>query len=745
MGSVPEAKQSPIERHFPIHKLNEIAAMESTGFGRRHYRPIYAMHKWWARRLGCVFRAITLYALFNPATTKVRNDGESPEQLTSTGAADDLWSYYVKDVDLGGRIVLDPMMGGGTTIVEALRLGCRVIGGDLNPVSWFIVKKEIDPVDPANLQAAFNRIDAKLGRQIRSRYATNCPECRRPATAMYYFWVKQVTCMTCGNPIPLFDTYRLARSRATQAWHILCPQCGALFNAEDPEQQTRCPRCDHVFAPSRAGSTHGRRYQCPSCGDQGHIVETIRQSGKPSLRNYAVSYYCRSCDEDGNANLYHGQGLKAPDGFDAQVFDAAVKEFKRLASRLPLPLQHIPRGQETHPRLMNHGYLTFSDMFNERQLLNLGQLLQVIAEAEDANVREFMLLAFSNTLKYNNMFCKYNSAHHFITDIFRTHSYSPSLRPVESNCYDLPRGMGAFKSFVNLLIEGKQYCKRPFDRYVEAGKPRQVTFSTPIEGHQTEVFADLGALANALLLCGSSESLPVPDKSVDAVLTDPPYYGNVQYAELSDFFYVWLRLLLKDTYRVFEPDYTPKDAEIVRNLRREQDPNTFVRGLTRVFCECRRTLKDQGLMVFTFHHRQATAWAAVLQSILDAGFYVTAAYPVNSEMHTSTHILRQAGIEHDAVLVCRKKPQPEDESSKSWDTLLDVVSSETSEVISTLQKAGASLSKDEVSVVALGKGLEVYSRHFPNVVRNGRSVDVHDAVESIGELIATRVFPSARR
>jgi len=303
--------------------------------------------------------------------------------------------------------------------------------------------------------------------------------------------------------------------------------------------------------------------------------------------------------------------------------------------------------------------------------------------------------------------------------------------------------MGAFKSFVNLLIEGKQYCKRPFDRYVEAGKSRQATFSTPIEGHQTEVFTDLGAHANALLLCGSSESLPVPDKSVDAVLTDPPYYGYVQYAELSDFFYVWLRLLLKDTYRVFEPDYTPKDAEIVRNVRRGQNPDTFVKGLTRVFSECRRTLKDQGLMVFTFHHKQATAWAAVLQSILDAGFYVTAAYPVNSEMHTSTHILRQTGIEHDAVLVCRKKPQPEDEADKSWDILLDVVSSETSKMVSTLQKAGAFLSKDEVSVFALGKGLEVYSRHFPNVVRNGRSVDVHDAIESIDELIATRIFPAS--
>jgi adenine-specific DNA methylase len=343
------------------------------------------------------------------------------------------------------------------------------------------------------------------------------------------------------------------------------------------------------------------------------------------------------------------------------------------------------------------------------------------------------------------MVCKYNGAHHFITDIFRTHSYSPSLRPVESNCYDLPRGMGAFKSFVNLVVEGKQYCAQPFDRYMEAGVSRQATFSTPIEGRQGETFADLGATANALLLCGSSESLSVPDKCVDAIVTDPPYYGNVQYAELSDFFYVWLRLLLKDCYRVFQPEYTPKDAEIVKNANRELDHDAFVTGLTRVFAECQRVLKDQGLMVFTFHHRQAQAWAAVLQSILDAGFYVTAAYPVNSEMHTSTHILRQASIEHDAVLVCRKRPHVGAGSRKSWDTLLDVVSRETSKLISVLQKAGSHLSEDEVSVVAFAKGLEVYSRHFPNIVSNGRTVNVSEAIQSINQLIAAWARFSPRR
>jgi adenine-specific DNA methylase len=98
-----------------VSKINRIAEKESTGFGRRHYRPVYVLHKWWARRLGSIFRSILLYSLSD------RNP-------------DSLWDFYPEEVKFPDKVILDPMMGGGTTVVEALRFGCKVIAGDLSQI-----------------------------------------------------------------------------------------------------------------------------------------------------------------------------------------------------------------------------------------------------------------------------------------------------------------------------------------------------------------------------------------------------------------------------------------------------------------------------------------------------------------------------------------------------------------------------------------------------------------------------------
>src|SRR5688500_1723711 len=142
VAAVPRA----IEVGFPIVEVNRLAEPD-----RNSFKPIYQMHKWFARRASCVFRAILLGAL----KPSVQSDG------TPTDLMAEFYKNHADDPDTQGKVVLDPFMGGGTTVVEALRLGCKPIGIDLNPIAWFIVKTEIESVDIDALKAAFERLAAQ--------------------------------------------------------------------------------------------------------------------------------------------------------------------------------------------------------------------------------------------------------------------------------------------------------------------------------------------------------------------------------------------------------------------------------------------------------------------------------------------------------------------------------------------------------------------------------------------------------
>ena len=204
----------PIEKGFPIERVNEIAAKE--GRAKMHYRPIYTMHKWWARRLGCVFRAISLYTLLDdPEKVSVFEPGHEGDTLASYGDDADgesdldvasllervdmsdpesLWELYPKDVRIEDKKILDPFMGGGTSLVEASRFGAEVVGNDLNPVAWFVTKKELEAgqTDVEELEEAFEQVKADVADEITQYYKTPCPNGDHDADVMYNFWVERV-------------------------------------------------------------------------------------------------------------------------------------------------------------------------------------------------------------------------------------------------------------------------------------------------------------------------------------------------------------------------------------------------------------------------------------------------------------------------------------------------------------------------------------------------------------------------
>ncbi|MFQ6043947.1 MAG: DNA methyltransferase, partial [Candidatus Poribacteria bacterium] len=203
---------SYIEKDLPIEKLGKLAHKEA------HARsPIYQMHKWWARRSSSVFRMFVLASFADNDVAEYQ-----------------LWEQFYNGANLKGKVVLDPFMGGGTTIVEALRLGCKVIGRDINPVAWFITKKEVEPVELNKLDEAFAGLKESAGRFIKNYYRTRCPN-GHDAEVMYAFWIKRVQCPKCDRLVQIFPSYIISKKK--DASTIYCPQCSCVFETTNGKSE----------------------------------------------------------------------------------------------------------------------------------------------------------------------------------------------------------------------------------------------------------------------------------------------------------------------------------------------------------------------------------------------------------------------------------------------------------------------------------------------------------------------------
>jgi len=697
---------SYILKDFPIERLNEIALKEANA-----KKPIYQIHKWWARRLGSIFRMMIL-ATFLPQDISER----------------ELWKKFYQKTDLGGKIILDPFMGGGTTVVEALKLGCKVIGIDIHPVAWFITKKEIEPLDLDKFKAEFKKLEMKVANRIKQYYKTICPKCGEEAEVIYVFWVRKIKCLKCGNEVPLYESFRIA-SLKNKLYIVFCPSCNEIIETDKLNGKIVCPRCEKEFTPLD-GYAKGKYYLCPSCGGKGEILNSIKREGKiPETMMYAIEYYCPRCNE---------RGYKKADEYDRTLFLMAKEEFNNRKDELLIPKQKLLDGYITR-QVKNFQYEYFYQMFNERQLLCLSMLLEEILKIEDENIREFMILTFSDLLQTNNMLCRYEHDTRKITVTgggFHTYWLPPA--PAENNVWGTKFGRGTFKKVFRKTVKAKQYCNAPYEIILKNGKSQKIILEYDLKGHLGNSFDEiLSGKVNVILKAQTSEDLSfIPDKSVDAVITDPPYYDNVMYSELADFFYIWQRLALKDKYECYQGEYSPRLREIIKNPMQNKDDEFFIKGLTNVFKECNRVLKDDGLMVFTFHHARTKAWASTLKAILEAHqegwprFIISAIYPVRSEGRTGVH---GGGIRYDIIIVCRKTfEKPE---RISWEKLKDKIHERAREVLERLWLSDRDLRDEDMFVVAMGKCLEVYSWHYPNIFKDGRKVEVEEAVDGISDII----------
>ena len=214
-------------------------------------------------------------------------------------------------------------------------------------------------------------------------------------------------------------------------------------------------------------------------------------------------------------------------------------------------------------------------------------------------------------------------------------------------------GGGAFRHFVLKYARAKAYCAAPF----EVAQRGRRNVRVPIAGET--IAADLGGDGSikkfAHLYCGPSQAAPLAPGSLDGVFTDPPYFDNVQYAELIDFCYVWLRRALSDEHPEFRPETTRTAGELTGNGTAGRGLAVFTDGLSAVFSTFAWALKPGAPFVFTFHHNDPQAYVPLVVAVLDAGLTCTAVLPAAAEMAASLHIAGTSSSVLDSVFVCRRE------------------------------------------------------------------------------------------
>lgn len=873
-----------IEDSFPIVEINRLAVPE-----RNSFKPIYQMHKWFARRASCVFRAILLGAL---KPLPVDKDGK-PTKSGAQVIMEEFYKDHTHDPDTNGKIILDPFMGGGTTVVEALRLGCKVIGIDLNPVAWFIVKTEIEPVDLEELRAAFDRLAERKvewsGKPLRETllelYKTKCPCCGGEADTIYTFWVKSAICtdQNCKKQVPLFSDYIVAQKtpsiryfpdcdcpecgkvfdweiepaamvgdpkllvnagrfsagqgRTSARWAygrighketqkaqrnpassvpfrgnsspsvvcpwcsksvtprpnsskpkrkkieltvLLCPKCESVWQLRGPLGETaQCPSCRHDYDPRQGNVPDKGAYLC-ACGNRGKIIESIRSLPEDQLlpmRPYAIEGYCPACDwrekeeegteveslfdwpqkkaKDTKQNLVpseplcghsilwknNGKFFQRLETADLARYQNACELWEKHKDRLPYPKSKIPMGEKTKSGLIAHHYLYWHQMFNPRQLLALATLLDAIVK-EAGHEREQLLLCLSATTDTNNCFTRYMASRdsaggQTAQGVFARHDFQPKVTVCEQNVWGLEAGgIGSFLRRYWQTLSGVEYAANTYDvnyRYDGHKRIREVVV-------QDSLYSVRNSSDKRVLYCQSSKSLAkCADASADFAITDPPYSDNVNYSELADFYYVWQRLGLKDAYKHYAPETAPKTDEVIKNPTRGKGDKEFADDLTAVFAEANRVLRPGGVLAFTFHHADGSAWESLLQSICNAGFEIEAIYPIQSEGESSLHLMDKQAISYDLIHVCRKRGNEEVGSVRSWAGVRQDIRKRARDEIAVIESGrygNEPLSGPDRNIILIGKCLELYSAHYGKIVdHEGQPVPLHDALEEIRMMV----------
>lgn len=729
--------------------------------------PIYYLHVWWARRPLVAARAAILASLlpadadhekFNhvlgihgdPIAAKKRiaeanRKGErlGPEPygyaraFQYTPSPNDLEWFRKERRKLGGgeAKVLDPTAGGGSIPFEAERLSLGVVANDLNPVAGLLLKATLDAPFRfgAEVLSEFRRIAKKFVETAEPRFKGVFRQEPKGTVVLGYLWARTIHCPYCEGLIPLSPNWRLSSSGTGIR----------LVPHMKPGKRVCSYEIVESVSEQSLGTVSGGDATCPFPDCQrvvdGDDIKRQAQSGQMGEQLYAVAYkqQIAKASKTGRQRESWERLYRAPQPEDD--LDDSIQ--KILHDKLPqweacdiLPSEAIPEESNYDRGHRMYGMYRWRDFFNPRQLLCHGISVEVFREILEAEHKSghlsdvtragfvYFALAIDKLLNYGTRSCRWDATTGRIRSLFDQHnftmvwSYAEMAPVVAGEGYDwaIEQTAKCIEELIKLTTPSRDTAsKKRSKRFDVPTLPGILAVSEPAPEPVTS--------PPLTLTCKSADQLDnIGDGSIDCVVMDPPYYDNVMYAELSDFFYVWLKRTAGYVYpELFRLKLTNKESEAVANAAlfhgqkgaRELAARDYRDKMASIFTECRRVLKSDGILTLMFTHKATGAWDALASGLMEAGFTITASWPINTESEGSLHIKDKAAANSTIFLVCRPRLPRDKEDMVYWEDVEPRVATAVRCRIEDFEKAG--IKGVDLYLSCFGPALEEFAKHWP--------------------------------
>lgn len=617
--------------------------------------------------------------------------------------------------------VIDPMSGGGSIPLEAARIGVRSLANEYNPVACSVLEATTDY--PFRFGPELAERARHWGREwlkrIEPRLAAFFPK-RKDGLVHAYIYARTVPCPDTGHATPLVPD-----------WSLLKPKGGVQVVAEpvvDKKAGTWTIRVREI------GDGRGQLRQAPTPSyKKGKAVSLFSGNVIPSEYIKAKALAGEMGSQLYAVAVKTPQGLtfEPPTEADLAAIEAANRELAKHRARWEreqvIPTERIPTGDKTGEP-MARGILTWADMFSARQLLGMGVLVEELrglraaivqkeGEERGGAVEHLLAFALDKFLNYNSVLASWHAPRSVMRSVFDRHDFA--WKSTFAEMAPCGSGSGVDWAIDNVLDSWEKLARLP--RSDAAGTVR--------------------------ISLGSATSLPgLADGSVSAVVVDPPYDDNVQYSELADFFYVWLKRTQGHRHPEWFATYlSDHSEEAVVNISRFREDGEAAKSakekardhyrelMTGTFRECQRILQDDGVLTVMFTHKKQEAWEALFTSLIRSGFTITATWPIKTESEHSLHQAKKNAAQSTVFLVARKRDP--NAGTGYFDRAMQREIRERAEAAADrLQKEG--LNAVDQLVGSFGPALEVYSRYAEVRTDTGDEVGVDRAIDIASDAVS---------